>query len=112
MPETRTVSVPSHDGGAMSARLAVPSSGSGPGVLVMHEIFGVNEYLDVVVERLAGLGYVALCPDLFWRIDPDHAIAQDEAGLGEAFERMGRFDLEDATRDCDAALGFLSRQPE
>jgi carboxymethylenebutenolidase len=112
MPETRVVTVPTHDGGTMSARLTLPARGNGPGVLVIHEIFGVNDYLQAVLDRLAGLGYVALCADLFWRIDPDHDIAQDEAGLGQAMERMGSFDLADATRDCDAALGFLSRRSE
>jgi carboxymethylenebutenolidase len=112
MPDTSVVAVPTHDGGTMAARLTHPTGGSGPGVLVIHEIFGVNDYLQFVLDRLAGLGYVALCPDLFWRIDPDHEIAQDEAGLGAAMERMASFDMADAVRDCDAALGFLSRQAE
>ena len=112
MPETSVVSVPTHDGGAMSARLTLPDGRTGPGVLVIHEIFGVNDYLQFVLDRLAGLGYVAMCPDLFWRIDPDHEIAQDEAGLGAAIERMASFDMGEAIHDCDAALGYLSRQTE
>jgi carboxymethylenebutenolidase len=112
MPETRVESVPTHDGGSMPARLVIPEAGDGSAVVVIHEIFGVNDYMQAVLDRLAGLGYVALCADLFWRIDPDHPIAQDEAGLGEAMERMGSFDFADATRDCDAALGYLSRRPE
>jgi len=110
--ELRIESVPTHDGGAMSGRLALPEGGRGPGVLVIHEIFGVNDYMDAVVARLAGLGYVALCVDLFWRIDPDHPLAQTEEGMGEAMTRMGSFDVGEATRDCDAALAYLSRMSE
>ena len=112
MPATERVSVPTHDDGAMGARLTVPDRGSGPAVLVIHEIFGVNDYLQAVLDRLARLGYVGLCPDLFWRIEPDQVIEQDEAGLGQAMERMGSFSLDEAIRDCDAALGYLSRRPE
>jgi len=96
----------------MSGRLALPEGGRGPGVLVIHEIFGVNDYMDAVVARLAGLGYVALCVDLFWRIDPDHPLAQTEEGMGEAMTRMGSFDVGEAIRDCDAALAYLSRMDE
>jgi len=96
----------------MSGRLALPEGGRGPGVLVIHEIFGVNDYMDAVVARLAGLGYVALCVDLFWRIDPDHPFPQTEEGMGEAMTRMGSFDVGEAIRDCDAALAYLSRMDE
>ena len=112
MAETHIEHVPTHDAGSMPARLVLPEGGQGSAVVVIHEIFGVNDYMQAVLDRLAGLGYVALCPDLFWRIDPDHAIDQDEAGLGQAMERMGSFDFAEATRDCDAALGYLSRRPE
>lgn len=112
MAEMSIEQIPTHDGGSMPARLVLPEAGDGSAVVVIHEIFGVNDYMQAVLDRLAGLGYAALCPDLFWRIDPDHAIDQDEAGLGQAMERMGSFDFAEATRDCDAALGYLTRRPE
>jgi carboxymethylenebutenolidase len=110
--DLRIEHIATHDGGVMPARLALPTGGTGPGVLVIHEIFGVNDYMDLVLARLAGLGYVAMCPDLFWRIDPDHPLSQDEAGMGAAMARMGSFDFAEATRDCDAALANLSRREE
>jgi carboxymethylenebutenolidase len=112
MAETTVEQVPTHDGGSMPARLVIPEAADGAAVVVIHEIFGVNDYMQAVLDRLAGLGYIALCGDLFWRIDPGHDIPQDEAGLGQAMERMGSFDFAEATRDCDAALGYLSRRPE
>lgn len=106
--ETATEVVASHDGGQFSAHLALPSAGSGPGVLLLQEIAGVNEYLRTVAARLADLGYVVLAPDMFWRIAPDTPLefADD---LGTALERAQQFDFEEGLRDCDAALAHLSR---
>src|SRR4029453_3810844 len=55
-------------GGEMPAYRAMPATGSAfPMVLVVHEIFGVHEYIKDVCRRLAKLGYCAAAPDLFAR---------------------------------------------
>jgi carboxymethylenebutenolidase len=97
---------------AFTGLLTLPESGSGPGVLVIHEIGGVNDYVAHVGQRLADLGYVALAPDLFWRVDPDRPLAFDEEGLEDALERVGRLDVPLAVRDADAALAHLTALPE
>ena len=45
--------------------LAVPSSGEGPGLLVLHTWWGLNATMKEVCDRLAGKGFVAYAPDLF-----------------------------------------------
>ena len=60
------------------------TAGSGPGLLVLQEIFGVNAYIREVCDRLAGLGYVAMAPDVFWRIEPNVDIN------GNSDEAMGQ----------------------
>jgi carboxymethylenebutenolidase len=45
--------------------LARPASGTGPGILVLHAWWGLNDTLKDVCDRLAGEGYVAYAPDLF-----------------------------------------------
>jgi len=107
--ETETVSVTAHDGGTFAAHLAYPAHVPAPGVLLLHEIFGTNEYIVEAAERLATLGYVVLAPDLFWRIDPDHPLDHTDEGLGEAFDRVQRLDIDEAVRDADAALAHLSQ---
>src|SRR4051794_41859251 len=75
---TETLAMP--DGSSMDAFVVLPSSGGGPGVLVLMEIFGVGSYIRRACERLAELGYVAMAPDLYRRIEPGLEIEHDEAG--------------------------------
>src|SRR5436309_13161162 len=54
--------------GSMPAFLARPKEGArAPCVLVIHEAFGLNDHIKDVTRRIAGEGYVALAPDLYWR---------------------------------------------
>lgn len=108
----RTDTLVAHDGGELTALVVLPDAGSGPGVLVLHEIMGINDYIETVADRLADLGYVVVVPDLFWRIDPEHPLPSDEEGLAEALSRVGELDFEEAVRDSDAALAHLSNLPE
>jgi carboxymethylenebutenolidase len=96
----------------MDAHVVLPESGSGPGIVVLQEIFGVGDYIKEAADRLAGLGYVALAPDLYWRIEPNIALAHDEAGLGRAFEVSQQLDHELAVRDSVDALRTLRELPE
>src|ERR1700704_5966266 len=90
-PSTRTETIAVADGGEFSGHLTLPDSGQGPGVLLLQEIFGVGEFLKAKADDLAQLGYVVLCPDVFWRVEPGIALPHDEAGLGEAFGYTTRY---------------------
>ena len=59
--------VPTPDGD-MPAHLWLPASGSGPGILLLQEIFGVSRYIEQRAQDLADLGYVVLAPEIFWRL--------------------------------------------
>lgn len=109
---TRTETVTAHDGGHFDGHVALPESGAGPGLLLLQEIFGVGGYLREAAARLAGLGYVVLAPDLFWRLEPNVALDHDEAGLAAGFGYMQRFDVAQGLQDCDAALAHLRALPE
>lgn len=56
--------------GEFSAYLAVPKAKSGPGILAIQEIFGVNQDMRDHCDAWADRGYFALCPDLYWRQEP------------------------------------------
>ena len=91
--------------GAFSAYVARPEAAKAPAVVVIQEIFGVNRVMREVCERLAGAGYVAVCPDLFWRLEPDVDITdQSQAEWDKAFDLMTRFDVDQGVEDIRAAI--------
>jgi carboxymethylenebutenolidase len=106
------VTIKSFDGGEFSAYLALPASGFGPGIVVMQEIFGVNQYMRGVCDWYATHGFVAVCPDLFWRQEPGVDITdQTEAEWQKAFQLYQGLDEAKAAEDSAAALEFLRKHP-
>jgi carboxymethylenebutenolidase len=92
------------------AHLALPASGSGPGIVLVQEIFGVNAYVRDAARRLAELGYVVLAPDIFWRTDPGLELGPDD--LKRAFGAIQKVDHELAVGDAIATLAALRALPE
>ena len=111
MPTSRTDPVQTTDG-SFDLTVWLPDGGTGPGILLIQEIFGVSDYIRAVAEDLAGLGYVVAAPDLFWRLKPHHDAAHDEAGLAESLDLGSRFDFEQGIADSAVALARLRALPE
>ncbi|HYD64696.1 dienelactone hydrolase family protein [Azospirillum sp.] len=102
------VTITAADGGAFSAYVAKPATLPAPGVVVIQEIFGVNAVMRGVCDDLAAQGYVAVCPDLFWRQEPGIQLTdktQDE--WNRAFALMKGMDQDKAVEDLKAALAWL-----
>ena len=100
-----TLSVQTPDG-AMPARLGLPKGGTGPGVLLLQEIFGVSAYVERRAQDLADEGYVVLAPEIFWR----QGVSRVEEGpdaLEEALGLLQRTDWPLAVADAVAALEAL-----
>ena len=94
--------------GSFGAYLAQPAATPAPGLVVAQEIFGVNQVMRDVCDWLAGQGFVACCPDLFWRIEPGIQITdQTQAEWDRAFELFGLFDVDKGIDDMKAALSHL-----
>ncbi|MDE1174910.1 MAG: dienelactone hydrolase family protein [Parvibaculaceae bacterium] len=103
--ETITISGPD---GSFSGYLSKPAGGKGPGIVVIQEIFGVNQVMRDVTDGLAAQGFVALCPDLFWRIEPGIDITdKTEAEWKRAFELFGAFDMEKGLLDVQTTIDTL-----
>ncbi len=102
------VKIKSSPDGEFSAYLASPASGRGPGVVVIQEIFGVNKVMRDIADDYASRGYFALCPDLFWRLEPGVQLTdQTDAEWKRAFDLMGRFDQELGVKDIQNTIGYL-----
>ncbi|MEJ1995413.1 MAG: dienelactone hydrolase family protein [Limibacillus sp.] len=100
-----TVSTPD---GSFDAYVALPAQTPAPGILVIQEIFGVNQVMRDICDGLAAQGYVACCPDIFWRIEPGIDITdKTEAEWARAFELFGAFDVEKGVEDLKASLAAL-----
>ena len=57
-------------GETFSGYLSLPPTGRGPGIVLIQELWGVNEHIRALADQYALDGYVVLAPDLFWRLAP------------------------------------------
>jgi len=83
-----------------------------PGVLVVQEIFGVNSHIRSVADRVAEAGYVALAPDLFWRVQPGFEVGYTPDDIAKGREVRGKMDMEQVMGDMKATLDVLKARPE
>jgi carboxymethylenebutenolidase len=90
-----------YSGGTTSGYLSVPEQGSGPGVLVIQEWWGLVDHIKDLCDRFAGEGFVALAPDLY---HGKTTKSPDEAG-----KLMMALRIDEAERDLSAAAQYLAR---
>ena len=106
------VKITSLDNQQFDAYLALPPSGYGPGIVVLQEIFGVNAYMRQVCDWYAEHGFVAICPDLFWRQEPGIELTdQSEAEWQKAFQLYQGLDVAKAVEDSAVSVAFLRTHP-
>lgn len=100
------VSVPTDDG-EMAAFLAEPTSPSRGGIVLLQEIFGVNEAMRDKARAFAAQGYSVLTPDLFWRLEPRVDLGYGEDDRKRGFGLMQKFDQASGARDVRTAATWL-----
>jgi carboxymethylenebutenolidase len=100
-----TVTTPT---GSFAAYVARPVAGKAPAIVVIQEIFGVNAVMRGVCDSLAAKGYLAICPDLFWRIEPGVDLSdRSEAEWKKAFELYNAFNVDAGVEDIAAAIDLI-----
>ena len=108
MPNTlrETISISAADGGSFNAYVARPRNDhSAPCVIVIQEIFGVNAGMRTTCDDLATAGYIAICPDLFWRQEKGVELTdQSDAEWQKAFALFNGFDIDKGVDDLKATL--------
>ncbi|MEA3017689.1 MAG: carboxymethylenebutenolidase [Sphingomonadales bacterium] len=98
-------------GGNFAAYVGEPEGAPRGGIVVIQEIFGVNEGIRRKCDRWAELGYLAIAPDLFWRLERGVELDPDVPDQFErALELMGRFDQDQGIRDIEAAIREARRR--
>ena len=114
------IDIPAYDGGTFGAYLALPPArrfgpspaSPTPAIVVLQEIWGVNAHIRAVADQYAADGYVAIAPDLFWRMQPRVDLGYDEAGTKEAFAYRRGIDLTLADKDLVAVVDAARAMPE
>ncbi|WP_419816292.1 dienelactone hydrolase family protein [Glacieibacterium sp.] len=103
-----TIRIPARDGSGTFSGYLAETAGADAGIVVVQEILGVNPGIRAMVHDWAGLGYTAVAPDLFWRLQPDVNLdADDPEQFKQALELMYRFSLDQGVADIEAAIQAL-----
>ena len=106
MSETVTISTLDHEG-SFDCYCARPAGEASAAIVVIQEIFGVNAGIRQKCDKLAEAGYLALAPDLFWRVQPGIELDPDvEAEFKTALDHMSNFDQNEGVRDIEATIRY------
>lgn len=92
--------------------LARPPAGSGPGLVLFQEIFGVNAHIRALAEQYALDGFVVLAPDMFWRQAPRVDLGYEGEQRQRAVALMGQQQPDDLLADIRASVAALRARPE
>lgn len=106
------IDIASLDAKSFQGYLALPPTGTGPGIVLIQEIFGVNSHIKAVADQYALDGYVVLAPDLFWRQQPGVNLGYSEADFGKAIGFMQKMDFALAIQDLTSTVAALRARPE
>ncbi len=104
---TSRIAVPTA-GGDMPAFLWTPAAGTGPGVLLLQEIFGVSPYIRRRAADLAAAGYVVLAPELYWRLERQQVDETAPDALDQGMALVGKLEWPLAVTDAVAAFQRLA----
>ena len=107
----QSISIAAHDGGSFSAYLAKPESGTGPGIVIVQEIFGVNAHIRSVCDRYAEEGYFAIAPDIFWRVQPGVELDYNDDGIKQGRALAMKADLGLIVKDVASTISALRAMP-
>ncbi|PWV78479.1 carboxymethylenebutenolidase [Prauserella marina] len=108
---TRYENIEAFDGGNFDAYWAVPDSTPGAGIVLLQEVFGINDNMRQLAAELAGHGYVTVVPDMFWRLQRGFE-SKDESGIQEGMGLAQRLDFTAAVADMTATMRALRAMPE
>ncbi len=98
--------------GGFQGLLALPPAGTGPGLVLFQEIFGVNAHVRAVAEQYALDGFVVLAPDLFWRQQPKVQLGYEGAERDAAIGMMKKLVPAELGADVQATVATLRARAE
>lgn len=98
--------------GAFQAFVERPDAASAPTVLVLHEVFGINDDMRASCRELAERGFIAICPDLFWRQEAGLDLSHwTEAEWQKGLALYQAYDRDQGARDIADTLAYSRIMP-
>lgn len=107
------IDIKAHDGGTFAAYVSLPPKASvtpgsrAPGIILIQEIWGVNQHIRDVADQYAMDGFTVFAPDVFWRQQPRVDLGYNEVDNPKAFAFMGALDRPNAAMDLAATAAAL-----
>ena len=108
---TLNETIPTLEGNAsFGAYVARPEGSPRGAIIVIQEIFGVNPGIRQKCDKLAAEGWLAVAPDLFWRLQPETSLDPDvESEFQAALDLMGKFNQDIGIDDIEATIHHIRR---
>ncbi len=107
------ISIATADGGSFDAYLALPNSTPAPAVICIQEVYGVNRFMRAITDSWASRGFLAICPDIYWRLRSGIELDPVVEGDGDlAMAISGDLDRPQAVEDIATAIGHLRDMDE
>ena len=95
------------------AYISRPAKWPAPAVVVLQELFGVNDDIRATCDELSKQGFVAIAPDLFWRQEPDVDLdVRSEADWQHGLRLYGAYDRDAGARDIAQTIRAAVKLPE
>lgn len=108
MQTSEKMAVRLRDGSSMSCYLAKPDKEPAPAVIIIQEIFGITKWLKSTADAYASMGYFAVVPDLFCRLEPEVVLNdRDPAELEKAFKLYQQFSPDQGVKDLEDVAAHL-----
>jgi carboxymethylenebutenolidase len=98
------------DGFELDAYVAQPVGEARGGVVVVQEIFGVNEHIRSVADRFAQEGFFAVAPAIFDRVEKHVDLGFDGPSMQKGMGIAQKLSIDDAVKDVDAALQYAGKE--
>src|SRR5215475_6867230 len=101
-----------HDNRSLQAFVVYPEvKGKAPAVVVIHEIFGLTDWVRTVADKLAAAGYIAIAPDLLSGFGPNGGGSTAFPSVDDARKAVSGLDPDTVTADLNAAADYVKKLP-
>ena len=107
---SKVVKLRASDGFELDAYVAQPEGKPRGGLVVVQEIFGVNQHICTVADRFAREGYFAVAPAIFDRVEKNFEVGYDAEGMQKGMGIVEKLSTDDVVKDVDAALQYATRE--